>query len=207
MLIKQLNCLHCEKESCDDVLRENFMVPDIEVDTEKIKAIMIAEVPPQNSYDYFYANDDGFYMKTTLQAFRDAGVEVDNIQDILNMGIYITTAIKCAKVRYGISTSTIKACKDILAQELRMFPNLEVYMLMGDVAIRAMNYIVKEETKKPVIPSGSTYKIRYNNYFYNGKRVIPSYLMTGGNYLIEKSKRAMIAQDIREMLRIINGNK
>ncbi|MCQ1531139.1 uracil-DNA glycosylase family protein [Lutispora saccharofermentans] len=207
MIIKPSNYLQCKKEGCSDILRDNFMVPDLEVDTEKIKAIMIAEVPPENPYDYFYANTDGSYMKTTLQAFRDAGAEVDTILDILNMGIYITTAVKCAKVGYGIPTATVKYCKDILAEELKMFPNLQVYMLMGDVAIKAMNYIVKEETKKSVIPSGSTYKIRYNNYYYHGKRVIPSYLMTGGNYLIEKSKRVMIAQDIREMLGIMNDRK
>jgi len=33
--------------------------------------------------------------------------------------------------------------------------------------------------------------------------VIPSYIMTGGNLLIEKSKVAMIAEDIAQMLEII----
>jgi len=35
-----------------------------------------------------------------------------------------------------------------------------------------------------------------------GTRVFPSYLQTGGNYLIEQSKRAMIAEDLREALGI-----
>ena len=32
-------------------------------------------------------------MKTTLPLFQNAGVEVKNIDDILNLGVYITTAV------------------------------------------------------------------------------------------------------------------
>jgi len=35
------------------------------------------------------------------------------------------------------------------------------------------------------------------------KRVFPTYLQTGGNYLIEKSKRVMIAEDLKEAFEII----
>ena len=40
-----------------------------------------------------------------------------------------------------------------------------------------------------------------NEYFYDGIRVFPSYIITGGNLLIEKSKVEMITDDIsRAML-------
>lgn len=68
---------------------------------------------------------------------------------------------------------------------------------MGDVAIKALNYIAKRQTGEKVIPSGSTYKIRKNEYFYRGMRVFPSYLQTGKSFLIEKSKQKMIAEDIK----------
>lgn len=74
---------------------------------------------------------------------------------------------------------------------------------MGDVAIKAMNYIWKKQVGKKIIPSGSTYKIRNQEYYYKEKRVFPSYTPTGKNYLIEKSKRRMIAEDIKEAMKLI----
>ncbi len=74
---------------------------------------------------------------------------------------------------------------------------------MGDVAIKAFNYISKRQSGKNVIPAGSTYKIRKNEFYYQGKRVFPSYAQTGQNYLIEKSKREMIAEDLAEVMKII----
>jgi uracil-DNA glycosylase len=63
-----------------------------------------------------------------------------------------------------------------------------------------MNYIAKRNIGKAIIPSGSTYKIRKGEYFYKQLRVFPSYLQTGKSYLIEKSKRKMIAEDIKAAL-------
>ena len=37
----------------------------------------------------------------------------------------------------------------------------------------------------------------------DGIRVLPSYLQTGKSYLIEKSKRRMIAEDLRTALELI----
>jgi uracil-DNA glycosylase len=164
---------------------------------------MISEAPPENPKDYFYAPGEPFYLKTTLQAFRDAGMSVNSIQQILDLGFYLTTAIKCPKTQYGVSAATIKNCSLILEKELLLFPNIEVYMLMGDVAIKAFNYISKSQTGKNTIPTGSTYKIRKSEFYYQGRRVFPSYVQTGQNYLIEKSKREMIAEDLAEAIKLI----
>ena len=40
-----------------------------------------------------------------------------------------------------------------------MFPNVKLFLLMGDVAIKAMNYIAQRAGEGRVIPAGSTYKI------------------------------------------------
>jgi uracil-DNA glycosylase len=187
-----------------NILINKIQLPDIETDTEKIKVIMINEVPPENPDDYFYskgASPD--FMKTTLGLFHNANVSVDNINDIVDMGIYITTAVKSQKTGYTVDTEKIIEHLPILEEEIRMFPNLAVVMLMGDVAKKAFNLIAKRSTGSNCIPSGSTYKIRENEFYYGSIRVFPSYIMTGGNILIEKSKCTMISDDIEKMIKLI----
>ncbi len=201
--MKLAGCIECKEFPCSDINMNGYLAPAVDLDPEKIKAVMISEVPPENPEDYFYASGDPFYLKTTIQAFHDAGIRVNSMQEILDLGFYLTTAIKCPKTQYGISAATIKNCSAILKKELVLFPDIEVYMLMGDVAIKAFNYISKGQIGKNTIPAGSTYKIRKNQYYYQDKRVFPSYVQTGQNYLIEKSKREMIAEDLAEAIRII----
>jgi len=76
-------------------------------------------------------------------------------------------------------------------------------MLMGDVAINAVNHIAKRAGGKRVIPAGSTYKIRGSEYTFKGLRVFPSYLQAGPSFFIEKSKRRMIAEDIAAAIKLI----
>lgn len=178
----------------------NLQLPDIYLEQDKIKVLMINEVTPLNPEDFFYSSmDKPDYMKTTLPLFHNAGIHVDSIQDIINKGIYITTAVKCPKTGYSVERKMIETHAVILEEEIHLFPNLKVIMLMGDVAKKAFNMIAKKNIKKNVIPSEATYKIRKNQYFYGDIRVFPSYIMTGGNILIEKSKVSMITEDIREM--------
>lgn len=194
----------------DTVLNSNIspeliQLPDKIIDTDKIKAVMINEVPPINPDDFFYSNSKmPDYMKTTLPLFQNAEADVNNIDDILKLGIYITTAVKSPKSEYKVDTAVIKVHLPVLEKELGIFPNLKVIMLMGDVAKKSFNMLAKKNTKKNVIPSVSTYKIRSNEFYYGNIRVFPSYIMTGGNILIEKSKCTMISEDIKHMLELIN---
>jgi len=191
----------CADFPCLDIIKERYMVPDIEIEPEKIRAIMISEAPPQDEGDYFYARDKPFFIQTTVQAFNDAGFDVSCMKDVLDLGVYVTTAIKCAKTTYTISPETTEnCCLRILEKEIDLFPKIKTILLMGDTAIKAMNSIAKKNTGKRIIPSGSTYKIRKNKYFYKQLRIFPSYLQTGKSYLIEKSKRKMIAEDIKTAL-------
>lgn len=186
---------------CLDVNKDRYVVPSIEVEPEKINTLMISEAPPQDPKDYFYAQNNPSYFQTTAQAFSDAGISVSSMEDVLNLGVYVTTAIKCGKTGYSITSKTVENCSDILGREMKLFPNIKSILLMGDTAIKAMNYITRRNIGKRIIPSGSTYKIRKDKYFYNDIRVFPSYLQTGKSYLIEKSKRKMIAEDIKAALK------
>ena len=193
--------LECADFPCQDIDKKCYVIPNIEIEPDKIKTLMISEAPPENPGDYFYAAKNPFYLQTTVQAFNDAGFKVASIEDVLSLGVYITTAIKCGKTAYAISPKTMDNCSvHILEKEIDLFPKAKSILLMGDTAIRAMNYIAKRNTGKPIVPSGSTYKIRKGEYFYRQFRVFPSYLQTGKSYLIEKSKRKMIAEDIKTAL-------
>jgi uracil-DNA glycosylase len=195
--------IRCVEFPCVDVAHEGYIVPDIDVKPEAVSIVMISEAAPAHPSDYYYAAGEPLFGQTTIQAFQDAGVNVASIQDILDLGIYLTTAVKCAKTRYGIKAATIKECSLILEKELALFPNIQAYLLMGDVAIKAINYIAKRTGEGRVIPAGSTYKIRGQEYLYRGKRAFPSYTQAGPSFFIEKSKRRMIAEDIAAALRLL----
>ena len=196
-------CVGCETFPCDDVRHESYVVPDVNVKVEKVRIVMISEAAPADSKDYYYAKGEPLFAQTTVQAFQDAGADVASMKDILNLGVYLTTAVKCGKIGYGIKTGTIKACSLILEKELALFPKVEVFLLMGDVAIKAVNAIARRAGEGRVIPAGSTYKIRKGKYFFRGKRALPSYLQAGPSFFIEKSKRRMIAEDIRTALALV----
>jgi len=201
MLVRK--CVSCEAFPCVDVKHDRYILPDIEINPEKVTAIMISEAAPDVQDDYYYAGNQPRFEQTTVQAFYQAGIEVSALSDLLEMGFYFTTAVKCGKTGYGIKAATIKECSHLLASELNLFPNLQAYLLMGDVAIKGINYIAKREGAGRAIPAGSTYKIRGGDYYFRGKRAFPSYLQVGPSFGIEKSKQCMIAEDIAAALAVI----
>ena len=196
-------CLRCELFPCADVNNESYIVPSIDVKPDTISIVLISEAAPANPDDYYYAKGDPSFQQTTVLVFNDAGADVSSIQDIINLGVYLTTAVKCGKTGYGIKADTIKECSVILEKELSLFPNVKAYMLMGDVAIKALNYIAKRAGEERVIPAGSTYKIRGQEYNFRDKRAFPSYLQAGPSFNIEKSKRIMITEDIASVLNLV----
>ena len=196
-------CLGCKAFPCPDVKHECYAVPNVRLKPETISIVMASEAAPENADDYYYAKGNPLFQQTTVQAFCDAGANVSSVKDIMNRGVYLTTAVKCGKTGYGVQSDTIRECSLLLEKELLLFPNTKVLMLMGDVAIKALNYIAQRAGEKRVIPAGSTYKIRGQKYFFRGKRVFPSYLQAGPSFFIEKSKRRMVAEDIAAALRLV----
>jgi uracil-DNA glycosylase len=194
------DCVGCKAFPCADVDYGSYVVPSLDLKPESISIVIISEAAPDNPGDYYYAGGDASFQQTTVMAFNDAGAKVASIQDILNLGVYLTTAVKCGKTGYGIKAGTIKNCSFLLEKELDLFPDIKAYLLMGDVAIKAFNNMTMRSGEGKVIPAGSTYKIRGGEFHYQGKRVFPSYLQVGPSFNIEKSKRRMIAEDIAAAL-------
>lgn len=193
----------CPDFPCPDVDRNACAVPPAEVDPLKIKAVIIAEAPPNTKADYYYAPGLPAYLQTTLAAFRDAGTAAGSMQDILDLGFYVTTAVKCGKTGYAVSPAALKNCAALLEKELALFPNLRAVLLGGDAAIKMMNAVWKKQTGRKVVPAGSTYKIRAGEHRAGNIRAFLSYTPAGKNFLIEKSKRQMVAEDIRAILDLV----
>lgn len=189
------HCMICER-NCNDVNQEAHL-PTVSISSEQVKVIMISEALPKNLEDYFYTNEEASFFRTTQQALADSGYSVNSLDELNDMGIYLTTAIKCSKKDYLVSATTIKNCSLVLEKEIEPFHNVKSIMCMGDFAIKSLNYIYKRQHGVKVIPSGSTYKIRNQEYIYNQIRFYPSYTQTGDSFNLEKSKRYMIAEDIK----------
>ena len=186
----------CSDFPCRDTRQSGYLVPAVEIDPAAVKILLISEVAPANPADYYYAGADALFANTTLLAFQEAGAQVACMQDILDLGVYLTTAVKCAKTGPGLTTATVQQCSFLLEKELALFPNVKVYLLMGDVAIKAVNFIAKRNQEPRVIPAGSTYKLRGGKFTFRGVRALPSYVQAGSAFFVEKIKRKTIAEDI-----------
>ncbi len=199
--------LKCEDFPCKDLVHDSYIVPGIQIDPFRVRMIMIAECAPPSAADYYYAKGEPLFARTTIQAFQEAGEPVQSIQDILQLGVYLTTAVKCGKKQYLFSKESVKSCSLLLEHELTLFPNAKVLLLMGDVAIYAMNCIARRNGQPRPIPQGSTYKIRAGKYYLNRIRLFPSYLQAGPSYFIEKTKRRMISEDIASGLKLLQSTE
>ena len=200
--MKPADSVKCKDFPCLDIRRESYLVPAVDIDPARVSVLLISEAAPANLADDYYAGPEALFARTSLLAFQDAGAKVVSVQDILALGVYLTTAVKCSKTAPGLATPTIQNCSFLLEKEIDLFPNIKVYLLMGDVAIKAVNMIAKRNGEPRVIPAGSTYKIRGGEFNFRGARALPSYVQAGPAFFVEKSKRKMIAEDIRKALLI-----
>jgi hypothetical protein len=194
----------CDAFPCPDVDHTAFILPDLAIDPAAVSIALISEAAPANPRDGYYGGLSALFVRTTLLAFADAGFPAASIDELLARGIYLTTAVKCAKTAYTIESGTISNCSRLLEAELAQFPSLKAILLMGDVAIAAVNAIARLQTGTRAIPAGSTYRIRGGDFYFRGARLYPSYLQAGPSFYIEKSKRKMIAEDIASAMRLIS---
>ena len=204
--MKVNSLVRCADFPCLDTRRESYCIPDVEIDPAKVSILLISEAAPENPADAYYAGPQALFARTTLLAFQDAGAQVQSMQDILDLGVYLTTAVKCGKTGYGIATDTVQHCSYLLEKEIALFPNVRVYLLMGDVAIKAVNSIAKRNGEPRVIPAGSTYKIRAGEFTFRAARALPSYVQAGPAFFVEKVKRKTIADDVGKALSIVKKN-
>ncbi len=194
--------VQCIDFPCTEARQESYLIPDLDLDPEAIKLMLISETAPTQATDYYYTTCEALFARTTIQAFQEAGMKISSIAELVHKGIYLTTAVKCGKYDYAVATSTITHCSSLLKREIELFPNVKAYLLMGDVAIKAFNTVARHQGEPRVIPAGSTYKIRGGEFSYRGRRVFPSYLQAGPSFGIEKSKQRMIAEDIAKAVGI-----
>ena len=192
----------CDTFPCVDMRHDSFVVPDLDIDPAAVKIVLISEAAPVDPCDGYYAEGDPFFGQTTIEVFRQAGANVSTIHDIVRLGVYLTTAVKCAKTAYAVSGTSIANCAALLERELAVFTNVCAYLLMGDVAIKAMNAVAARAGEPRIIPAVATYKLRNREFFYHGVRVLPSYLQAGPSFFIEKSKHRVIVEDIRTALEL-----
>ncbi len=202
--MKPSSTVGCDAFPCLDTRRESYLVPAVELDPEKVSILLISEAAPGNPADHYYAGENALFAQTTVLAFQDAGVNVTSIEDILKMGVYLTTAVKCGKTGSGVSTATIQNCSLLLEKEMALFPEVKVYLLMGDAAIKAVNMIARRNGEPRAIPAGSTYKIRAGEFTFRGARALPSYVQAGPAFFVEKIKRKMISEDIKKALDLVS---
>jgi len=184
--------VRCDTFPCAGVVHERYAVPSGPSNPDDVTILMVAEAIPPDPADWL----------TTVEAFRDAGEDVESVDDVLALGVHLTTALKCGKNGYAVPRNSIETCSRLLEQELDLFPLARVLMLMGDTAIKAVNAIAKRNGEPRPVPAGATYRIRGGDYRFRGMRVLPSYLHVGPAFFIEKSKRRMIAEDIAAALRL-----
>ena len=181
--------ISCNKYLCGDVKRDCYVVPEIDIDPARVAVIVVSEAAPGKREDYYYAGEDALFAQTTVQAFQDAGIKVSSVRDILGLGVYLTTAVKCGKTGYAITPATVQECSMLLGKELSQFPAVRAFLLMGDVAIKSVNSIAQRAGEPRVIPAGSTYKIRGGRYFFRGVPRIPI-LSSGWSQLFHRKEQA-----------------
>ncbi|MFI2754174.1 hypothetical protein ACGIF2_15785 [Cellulomonas sp. P22] len=165
-------------------------------DAAHVRLVLISECAAPDPRDDYDGSPDSLFDTTTLEAFAAAGLPVTTVSDLTALGIHRTVAVRHPKTAPGISATTVRTHARVLADELAQLPDARAYLLMGDVAIAAINHIARERTGRRAVPAGSTYRIRGGVYELDGVRVFPSYLQAGPAWRIEASKRRMIAEDI-----------
>jgi uracil-DNA glycosylase len=185
----------CVSFACTDVEHDRYTMPGLVRSPDDVTILMVSEAP----------TEPGLAERTTVQAFRDAGEEVESLRDVRRLGVYLTTAVKCGKAGPAISTPTICACSALLEQELGLFPLARALMLMGDTAIRVVHEIAKRNGEPRPVPAGATYRLRGGEFWFRGLKVFPSYVQAGPAFFVETSKRRMIAEDIAAALAYVRG--
>lgn len=172
----------------------------VEVNPDSIQVVMINECAPHGVTDNFYGDMDGEYAVALSLLFPGT-----TPVQLLEQGIYIT-CLQAAKLIQALPACMLQDSSVVLEEELKLFKKLRVIMLMGDVAIHLHTMIAKRKHTAR-IPAGSTYKLRKSIWMDGEIRLFPSYIMTGRNLQIERSKRTMIEEDISQMLTYLETQK
>ncbi len=197
--------IRCIDFPCTDVRHAGTIQPVLPARLDHIRVMMISAAPPADRTKSGRPDLDPLICHETLDAFVAAGYDVATVADIRNLGVYVTTAVKCPKLGFGLKPETIANCSRMLESEIAMFPNLRSILLMGNTAIKAINEIAVRLQGDLVIPNGSSYKVKGHEYHLGDISLFPSYPETGRNLSVEGDRHEIIAVDIRNAIEVAGG--
>ena len=60
----------CPEFPCQGVDHEGYLVPDVGLNPDDVRLVLISEAAPPDASDYYYAPGDPLFQQTTVQAFR-----------------------------------------------------------------------------------------------------------------------------------------
>ncbi len=161
--------------------------------------MLISEAAPADPEDYYYAAGEPLFQQTTVQAFKDAGTAVESVQDILDLGVYLTTAVKCGKTGYGIQAGTVE-CSAHPGAGAGALPQRSSLPADGRRGHPGGQRDRPARRPGPRDPGRLDLQDPRPGIFLPRRRAFPSYLQAGPSFFIEKSKRQMIAEDIAAAL-------
>lgn len=185
---------------CTDVRHVGFVPIRLPRDRDRIRVVMVSAAPSP-----IESNKTQISHRDTIEAFRSAGYDVSTLADIHNLGVYVTTAVKCPKIGFGLKQETVESCSFLLEKEIDAFANLKSILLMGNTAIRAINAIAVRRFGEPAIPNGSAYKVKGYEYPFGDISLFPSYPESGRSLSVEGNRQDVIAVDIRNALEVAGG--
>ena len=98
--------IRCHDFPCGDVRHAAHHVPGADVDPATIRVVLVSEAVPPDPADGYEATGDPLFARTTVEAFRDAGLDVASIDEVRALGVHLTTAVKCAKTAYAVEPAS-----------------------------------------------------------------------------------------------------
>ncbi len=169
---------------------------------DAIRLLLLTDgYPSEPTQHYAFSNPASTAWQNTREVFLAAGIPVNSFEDLVARGILLATCLD-STVPDKVTADEIRRASRRLERLLAELPSLRAIGLMGGIAIDAFNRMHKRLTGgQRLIPAGSTYKTRGEDYFWGDIQVLPSYLHTGKSFLIERSKQRMVADGISRMLR------
>lgn len=169
------------------------------LDLNAVRLLLLTDgYPPDPNQHYIFSNPDTLAWHNSREVLSALGVDAHSFQEVLDRGILIVPSLD-GVVPPKVSPPEIASAAERLKALLGLLPNLTAIGLMGDVAIATFNQMHKGLSGTRLIPAGSTYKLRRQDFFWGDVQVFPSYLYTGKSYVIERSKRQMVAEDMQRI--------
>ena len=53
--VRPSECVKCNVFPCADIIKNCYLIPNVEIIPDKIMVLMVSEAPPVEPHDYFYA--------------------------------------------------------------------------------------------------------------------------------------------------------